>query len=56
VSATGQRSAAFGCAANALNNGAFVFNGANPYPIVSAYQSHGDGTFNINAPLSDIYI
>lgn len=56
VSATGQRAAAFGYTANASDNGAFVFNGDNSYPAVSVYESHGVGTFNINAPLSDIYV
>lgn len=56
VSAVGQYSVALGYNSQALSNQAFTWNGDNTY--VTKYQSHGEGTFNINPRngLSGMYI
>lgn len=55
TSALAQHSIALGNKAATSSVGSFVFNGDNGY-LASAYYDHGVGTFNVNAPLSDIWI
>ena len=55
TSAATQHAVALGYKAATSSNGAFVFNGDQNY-IASPYYDHGVGTFNVNAPLSDIYV
>lgn len=55
TSANGQHAIALGYKAAASSNGAFVFNGDQSY-LAQPYYDHGAGTFNVNAPLSNVYI
>lgn len=55
VSAATQHAVAMGRKAATSSNGVFVFNGDNAY-LAPTYYDHGVGTFNVNAPLSDIYV
>ena len=55
VSAKAQHSIALGNKAATSSLDSFVFNGDNSY-LAQPYYDHGEGTFNVNVPLSGIWI
>ena len=55
VSAQAQHSIALGNKAATSSLDSFVFNGDNSY-LAQPYYDHGEGTFNVNVPLSGIWI